>query len=230
MWDNPRLLNGVSGFLVGLALLAATLVCLHMLARSTLLPLHEVELRSVPQQASRAAIAEVMARHGRGTFFGAPIDQLRAALEQLPWVRRAAVRRVWPDRLEVTLEEHVPLARWGTEALVNMQGERFAGSVKDAELPVFIGPEGSEATVARAYHRFSALVAPLGSPLERVVLTPRHAWQLKLANGMQLTLGRDAELAEQRLARFVQAYTATGASAAVVDLRYPGGFALKTKS
>jgi cell division protein FtsQ len=230
MWDNPRLLNGVSGFLVGLALLAATLVCLNMLARSTLLPLHEVELRSMPQQASRQAIAEVMAQHGRGTFFGAPIDQLRAALEQVPWVRRAAVRRVWPDRLEVTLEEHVPLARWGTDALVNMQGERFAGSVKGTELPVFVGPEGSEAAVARAYHRFSALIAPLGSPLERVVLTPRHAWQLKLANGMQLTLGRDAALAEQRLARFVQAYIETGASAAVVDLRYPGGFALKTKS
>jgi cell division protein FtsQ len=229
MWDNPRLLNGVSGFLVGIALLAATLVCLNMLGRSTLLPLREVELRSVPQQASREAIAEVMAQQGRGTFFGAPIDQLRAALEQLPWVRRAAVRRVWPDRLEVTLEEHVPLGRWGTEALVNMQGERFSGSTKGAELPVFIGPEGSESAVARAYRRFSGLVAPLGSPLERVVLTPRHAWQLKLANGMQLTLGRDTDLAEQRLARFVEAYVSSGAPAAVVDLRYPGGFAVKTR-
>src|SRR5678816_2292351 len=121
MWDNPRLLNGVSGFLVGLALLAAVLVGLNVLARWTLFPLREAELKSAPQQAPRALI-----------------DELRAALEQVPWVRRAAVRRVWPDRLEVSLEEQVPLARWGAEALVNTYGERFAGAV-GGELPLFVG-------------------------------------------------------------------------------------------
>ena len=230
MWDNPRLLNGVSGFLVGLALLAVALVGLHALARSMIFPLREVELRSAPQQAPRELIVEAIARHGRGTFFGAHIDELRLALEQVPWVRRAAVRRVWPDRLEVTLEEQVPLARWGGEALVNTYGERFAGAVKGAELPVFVGPAGAEAEIARRYRRFAEVLAPLGSPLERVVLSPRHAWQLRLANGLQLTLGRDAELAEQRLALFVKVYVETGVTAAVVDLRYPGGFALRTRS
>jgi cell division protein FtsQ len=37
----------------------------------------------------------------------------KAELEQLPWVRRAEVRRQWPGALEVVLTEHVPLARWG---------------------------------------------------------------------------------------------------------------------
>jgi cell division protein FtsQ len=229
MWDNPRLLNGVSGFLVGLALLAAALVGLNVLARSALFPLREAELTSAPRQAPRELIVAAIERHGRGTFFGARIDDLRAALEQVPWVRRAAVRRVWPDRLEVTLEEQLPLARWGAEALVNTHGERFAGSAQ-GELPVFVGPPGAEAEMARRYRRFAELLAPLGSPLERVTLSARHAWQLRLANGMQLTLGRDTQVAEQRLARFVKAYVETGASAAVVDLRYPGGFALRTRS
>src|SRR6185503_4988475 len=228
MWDNPRLLNGVSGFLVGLALLAAVLVGLNVLARWTLFPLREAELKSAPQQAPRALIVAAIERHGRGTFFGARIDELRAALEQVPWVRRAAVRRVWPDRLEVSLEEQVPLARWGAEALVNTHGERFSGSV-GGELPVFVGPAGAEAEIARRYQRFAELVAPLGSPIERVTLSARNAWQLRLADGMQITRGRDADVAEQRLARFVQAYVEIGVSAAVVDLRYPGGFALKTR-
>jgi len=250
MWDNPRLLNSLSGFLVGLALLAIALVGLGMLARSTLFPLREVELRSAPQQAPRALIVAAIERHGRGTFFSARIDELRGALEQVPWVRRASIRRVWPDRLEVTLEEQVPLARWGADALVNTYGERFAGSVAGAALPVFIGPAGSEAEMARRYRRFAEIVSPLGSPLERVTLSARHAWQLRLADGTQLTLGRDAagrdtagrdtagrdtaahdaDSVEQRLARFVEAYGGTGAGAAVVDLRYPGGFALKTRS
>ena len=177
-------------------------------------------------------VEAAIARLASGNFFAVSIDELRAALEKLPWVRAAAVRRVWPDRLEIRIEEHVPLARWGAEALVNTHGERFAGT-SEAELPVFIGPPGSEAEVTRRYARFSQLLAPIGSPLERVVLSARHAWQLRLANGLQLTLGRDTELAEQRLARFVQAYARTPDAAdrarEIVDLRYPNGFALRVK-
>src|SRR5204863_3299804 len=119
--------------------------------------------------------------------------------------RAATVRGVWRDGLEIGIEEHVALARWGADAVVNTYGERFAASA-DEPLPLFSAPAGSEAEVTKRYGHFSALVAPLASPIERVVLTARHAWSLRLANGLQLTLGRDAELAEQRLERFVDAY------------------------
>ena len=66
---------------------------------------------------------------------------------------------------------------------------------------------------------------------ERVALSARHAWSLRLANGLHLTLGRDADLAEHRLARFVEAYASSGTNGVpqVVDLRYPNGFALRVK-
>ena len=231
MWDNPRLLNATAGFLVGLAALAFVLAGLHWLLRSSPFPVRIVELGTPLRQVSAAQLQAVLVRHGAGNFFAVPIDELRGAIERLPWVRAAAVRRVWPDRLEITIEEHVALARWRGDALVNTHGERFAGSTQ-AELPVFIGPPGTEAEVTRRYVRFSRLLAPLGSPLERIVLSPRHAWQLKLADGLQLMLGRDADAAEQRLERFVGSYVAApgiAASARLVDLRYPNGFALRGK-
>jgi cell division protein FtsQ len=232
MWDNPRLLNAAAGFLVGLAALAFAFTGLHWLLRAAPFPVRIVELRTPLKQASREEVEAALARHGAGNFFALRIDELRAAIERLPWVRAAAVRRVWPDRLEITIEEHVALARWGADALVNTHGERFSASA-DAALPLFMGPPGSEAEVTRRYTRFSALLAPLGSPLERIALSQRHAWQLRLASGVQLTLGRDADLAEQRLARFVEAYArALGDGARlpeVVDLRYPNGFAVRVK-
>jgi cell division protein FtsQ len=85
--------------------------------------------------------------------------------------------------------------------------------------------------VARRYVRFAAIIAPLGTGIERVVLSPRHAWQLRLANGVHLMLGRDADAAEARLRKFVDAYPATLARVShkyeYVDLRYPNGFALR---
>jgi cell division protein FtsQ len=229
MWHNPRLLNAAAGFLVGITALACTLVGAQWLVRSSLFPLRVVELRTPLKHASPEELHAVLARYAAGNFLAAPIDEVRAAAEQVPWVRRASVRRVWPDRLEVTIEEHVALARWGSEALVNTQGERFAAT-SDAELPLFIGPPGTEGEIARRYGRFAERLAPLGSPLERVVLSARHGWQLRLANGLQLTLGRDVDAAEERLARFVEAYARGGnVRADVVDLRYPNGFAVRTR-
>ena len=230
MWDNPRLLNAMAGFLVGLVVLAITLVGMNWLLRAAPFPVRTVELITPLKHASRVQIEVMLARQGRGNFFALPIDDLRGAIERQPWVRSATVRRVWPDRLEIGIEEHVAFARWGADALVNTYGERFAGSVDEA-LPLFSAPAGSEAEVTRRYERFSALVAPLQSPIERVVLSGRHAWGLRLANGLQLTLGRDADLAEHRLERFVKTYATSGASAVpqVVDLRYPNGFALRAK-
>jgi cell division protein FtsQ len=232
MWDNPRLLNSAAGFLVGITLLAGVLVAVHWMLRSSLFPLRVVELRTPVQHASRASIEAVLARPAGSNFVAAGIGELRSAIEQLPWVRRASVRRVWPDRLEVDIEEHVAFARWGSDALVNPYGERFTGT-SDADLPLFVGPPGTEAEVARRYERFAALLEPLGSRLERVVLSPRHAWQLRLANGFQITLGRDAEAAEQRLQRFVDAYgrmlPAGRSGPDAVDLRYPNGFAVRSR-
>ena len=232
MWDNPRLLNAAAGFLVGLALFAFAFAGVRVALRSPLFPVRSVEVLTPLKHAPREAIERVVQRQLEGNFFGARIDELRRALEQVPWVRRAEVRRVWPDRLEVSLEEHVALARWAAGGAVNTYGERFAGSA-GMELPLFVGPEGSEAELAARYPRFARLLEPLGSPLERVVLTPRYAWQLRLADGLNLMLGRDADVAETRLQRFVAAYDATLGRIPgrhdYVDLRYANGFAVRVK-
>ena len=232
MWDNPRLLNAAAGFLVGLALFAFAAAGLRVALRSPLFPVRSVEVLTPLKHAPREAIERAVQRQLDGNFFGARIGELRRALEQVPWVRRAEVRRVWPDRLEVSLEEHVALARWAAGGAVNTYGERFAGPA-DPALPLLAGPEGSEAELAARYPRFARLIEPLGAPLERVVLTPRYAWQLRLANGLSLMLGRDADLAERRLQRFVSVYDATVGHLPerhdAVDLRYANGFAVRVK-
>ena len=230
MWDNPRTLNIAAGFLVGVAALGFSVAGTWLLLRSGLFPVRSIEIVGRLEKTTRADIEAAVAGRTGGNFFALPLAELRAGLEQVPWVRRVALRRAWPDRLEVILEEHVALARWGDEALVNIHGERFVGKTNEI-LPVFLAPSGTEAEVARRYARFSRLIAPLGTGLERVVLTPRFAWQLRLANGLQLMLGRDADQAEARLARFVEAYATTLGKIPrrhdTVDLRYPNGFALR---
>ncbi len=233
MWDNPRLLNAAAGFLTALALLVLSFAALQLLLRSPLFPLRALDVRGA---LAHTTVAEVeQATHGRvsGNFFAVDLAQVRASLERLSWVRRVQVRRVWPDRLEVTLEEHVALARWSDAGLVNRQGERFSGRGDDAALPLFAGPQDSEGEVTLRYRRFVQVLAPLGAGIEQLVLSPRHAWRLRLAGGLTIALGRDApsDPVERRLERFVAVHGQTLAkmqrSHEYVDLRYPNGFALR---
>ena len=229
MWDNPRLLNQAAGFLTGVAAMLLLYGGLQLLLRSALFPVKDIVVKGDLESTSRGEI-EGAVGHLQANFFAADLAALRGRLERLPWVRGVDVRRVWPDRLEIALEEHVALARWGEDALVNTFGERFAGR-SDAALPVFAGPAGTEAEMARRYRRFSELVAPLGTAIERVVLSPRLAWQLRLENGLNVVLGREADAAEIRLGRLVGVYSITLKTIArrheYVDLRYPNGFALR---
>ena len=233
MWDNPRLLNAAANVLIGVALALLATAGVQLLLRSPWFELREVTVLGAPthtggeqiRRATQAALSGV-------NFLAVDIDAVRGALERLPWVRRVELRRVWPDRLEVSLEEHVALAHWGAAGLVNTHGELFAAR-SDASLPVFAGPPGAEAEVVRRYRKFAELLAPLADAPHRVTLTSRYAWQLRLQSGLHLELGRDhpGETAERRLARFVASYPQTLGRMQrrheYVDLRYSNGFALR---
>jgi len=215
----------LAGIVSGMAVLALCFGALYWVLLPQHFPLTRVDLKGNFEKTSKAELEAALPRIS-GNFFAADLAEVRASVERLPWVRQVAVRRVWPGRLEISIEEHVALARWGDDALVNTYGEKFVGKT-DQVLPVFIGPAGTQAEVARRYAKFTAIVAPLGTRIERVALSARHAWQLRLANGLHLALGRDADQAENRLRRFVEVYPTVKNKNEYVDLRYPNGLAVR---
>jgi cell division protein FtsQ len=219
-----------AGVLCGLLVLGACFGALYWLLLPERFPVSRIEIEGNLENTTRKAIEAVLPR-ASGNFFALDLAAVRQGVERLPWVRRVAVRRVWPDRLVLTVEEHVALARWGTgdemSRLVNTFGETFSAKSAQA-LPSFVAPGGTAAEVTRRYHRFAEIVAPLGTGVERVVLSQRYAWQLRLGNGLHVMLGRDADLAEMRLRRFVENYPSVKKKQhEYVDLRYPNGFALR---
>src|SRR5207245_9010104 len=100
---------------------------LRLWRHSRRFPLRELEVDRGLKHTTRQEIEAAVRGHLDGNFFAVDLSGIRAALEQLPWVRRVTVRRVWPDRIAVAVEGHVALARWGDGALVNPYGDRFPG-------------------------------------------------------------------------------------------------------
>jgi cell division protein FtsQ len=228
MWDNAPLLRSIANalfvFSVCAVLYGAAYYAAHL---PGLFPLHSVRLSAAPQRVDAAEVLQVVRNEVHGNFFTVDIERLRQSLEKLPWVRNVSIRREFPQRLAVRLEEHQALARWNNNALVNRQGEIFAANIEQA-LPRFTGQDGAAADVAQHYAQFSQQVAALDLQVTQLALSPRHAWQLRLSNGMVLELGR--EDMQQRLARFVEVYpyslAAIQSKVKFVDLRYRNGFAV----
>jgi len=228
MWDNPALLRNIANVLIAASICAVLYGAVFYTAHLPgLFPLQSVRLDDVPQRIDSAEVLRVVRTEVRGNILTADIEHLRQSLEKLPWVRNVSIRREFPHRLAVRLEEHQALARWNNAALVNRQGEVFIAQSEQV-LPVFTGQDGTAAEVTQRYTQFSQQLAALDLQVTRMVLSPRHAWQLRLSNGMVLELGR--EDMQQRLARFVDVYpyslAAMQSRVKYVDLRYRNGFAV----
>jgi cell division protein FtsQ len=164
----------------------------------------------------------------KGNFFTLDLIKARDAFEKLPWARNVSLRRRWPDKLEVSIEEHQALARWGSIALVNTHGELFHAA-SGSDLPIFYGPGDGVIEVASQYAEFSKALKLANLEISTLALTPRRAWQVTTTNGMVIELGR-VEM-QLRLERFADVYTTTIAALnkkiSYADLRYPNGFAVR---
>ena len=155
------------------------------------------------------------------------LAEIRESARRIRWVRDASARRISADKVEIRFETHEPLARWNDDGLVSRRGEVFSAEYEEP-LPRFRGADGAAPEITRQYPVIANAVAPLGSPLAELRLSPRGSWQAVLASGLVLDLGR-IDL-EGRIARLVSVWPelqARGAQMTHIDLRYPNGFALQ---
>lgn len=183
------------------------------------------EFRQVDEKAVREAVLPLV---GDG-FFAVDLDRVRAAVAALPWVERVEVRKRWPDRLEVTLHEHTPVARWGADRMLSEDGELFAAPAgAGAGLPLFEGPDARASELMAMNSSARPLFLPLGLRVEVVRLSARGSWTLRLDDGTEIEAGRgDPQARLARFARMLPQLRNDPARRIVrADLRYTNGFAI----
>jgi cell division protein FtsQ len=242
MWHDIKLLNAIANALLGLVALALLASGLWWVAQRPMFVLKAIRIEPAAQAPLRYVNASTIRTTAlpriKGNFFTADLDAVRSAFEAVPWVRKASVRREWPDKLVVSLEEHVPLGIWGEDGkLVSVEGELFTANLAEAEedgdLPEFGGPSGSEQEVIARFRDLRAWLAPIKLQPEAVQLSSRYAWSIRLDNGMTVELGREQtrETLKARVDRLVAIYPQLVERLQdrieSVDMRYPNGLALK---
>ncbi|AEC18555.1 putative cell division protein FtsQ [Pusillimonas sp. T7-7] len=252
MFSDARLTNFIANTLALLAVLALIAGVVMWVAQRPYFAIAKIQIEPMQSDAfnyvTAAGVQATIAGRVAGNFFSVNLDSTRHLIETVPWVRHAQVRRVWPNSLRIQIEEQQPLALWNENQMINTWGESFTANqgqlADDASLPQLNGPDSSERLVVQRYAELARWFAPLSLSVQEVTLSPRYAWEVKLSDGVHLSLGRDpaADVADPhgrsgalpfaaRIERFVQAWPKLyerldGRVISSADLRYSNGFAI----
>ena len=210
-----------------------------------ILPVKHVQVKGDLNFLDRSNISATVANNITGGYFTVDLKQVRKILLQEPWVREVALRRQWPDGINVFIEEKKPVAYWNDEGYISGTGDVFQPATvnRTLNLPVLNGPEGQHKNVWKFMNELYREMASLEYEIRRLRLDERRAWQLDIAsnantenvnlkNNISVRLGRfDTEKRMQRFIRILPALASEmndqGKKISAIDMRYPNGFAVQ---
>ncbi len=245
MWNDVRTMNTLTRLLLGVLVFALAYVAYRWVAQQPMFNLRRIHVQGIDGKPLRyvdvATVRSSALPRIRGNFFTVDLNAARAAFETVPWVKHASVRREWPNRLVVRVDEYVALGTWGGQEgrLVSVDGLLFTANLAEAEeegaLPVLEGPDDSAREVAQRFADLRQWLAPLALAPRELRLSTRYAWTAKLDNGIELNLGRMHARSDMkiRVDRFASVYPQLAAALPdrieAIDLRYPNGLALRRR-
>lgn len=228
---SVRMARALPWFLAGSALLAVIMTVIWLPQIMDEYPLQEVRVEGVNderrQQEVQVALSGLLAGQN---FFSVPLAALHKQVSELGWVADAEVRRHWPDRLVMKVEERVPVAVWNNSLLVSSSGEPFHGLSRYEvdDLPRLSGPSARLDDVMGYYHSMGRVLGSIGLGISSLDVDSRLTARLVLDNGITLVVDRDHYAGKLR--RFVRLHEKLQADdqrrPERVDLRYADGMAV----
>jgi cell division protein FtsQ len=197
-------------------------------------PIDAITIEGPFQRVSALQIEEAISDELANGFLSADLSTIQEMVVALPWIDQANVVRRWPGSIEISVTEQIPAASWGQRGLLNTRGELFVSAARHvpAELPRLSGPEGQYAIVATRYLDLREQLIPTGLDVRRVHVDPRGAWEMTLANGIDIRLGRRdvGERIELFLDVAASIISRRESEIEFVDMRYSNGFTISWKN
>lgn len=157
-------------------------------------------------------------------------QKAQARLQWLRAVESATVRKVYPDKIIVSIVEKVPVARWrvgDTTWLIDEAGKKIGTDISSyTDLPLVIGEGAADDAVVmvRILDRHESLKNDLAA-LSRI---GDRRWDLIYRNGLRVQLPeRGVAQALDRLEMYQRDYQLLERDVTLIDLRVPSLVALK---
>lgn len=219
----------LAGTAVG-ALLAVVVLGYQWFDKTSIRPVTQVAVAGNLNLLERQQIAQVIRPFVVDGELREPLAIVKDALEQDPWIEQAVVNWRWPNQLNVTVVEQIPIARWGKAGFVNSRGEIVLLNDQSniSSLPLLLGMQGKEKIVMQNFQQLSQVLRAKNLRIAELVADELMNWHIVLENGTAIMLGRDQLM--EKIQRFLVVYEKNlygkFADVKTVDLRYGNGVAV----
>jgi cell division protein FtsQ len=140
---------------------------------------------------SRAEIFAAAGLTERASLLFLDVEAARTRLKAIPWIADATVRKLYPDRLQITLTEREPFALWQVDGTISIVGAEGAviGPLTDrrfAGLPFVVGR--GAAAKAKDFLALLDRHPAIRDGVRAAILVAERRWNLKLQNGIDVRL------------------------------------------
>jgi cell division protein FtsQ len=177
------------------------------------------------KEISREEILTIAGVTGRASLLFLDADAARARLMANPWIADAAVLKLYPDRLQITIKERQAFALWQKDRHVNVIADD--GTVLEAyverryvTLPLVVGK--GAAHQAKDFLAVIDRYPQIRTQLRASILVAQRRWNLLLQNGIDVELPEtNVASALDRLVALDRDKKILSRDIALVDLRLP---------
>jgi cell division protein FtsQ len=178
-----------------------------------------------PKEVSREEVLTIAGVTGHASLLFLDADAARARLMANPWIADAALLKLYPDRLQISVTERQAFALWqkdGAVSVIAADGTVLEPFVEDRyrSLPLLVG-KGAE----RAGRDFLAIVdryPDIRAALRASVFVAERRWNLRLNSGVDVRLPETGvEQALDRLVTLDREKKLLSRDIVAVDLRLP---------
>ena len=207
-------------------------MAVYLMPKEQWLPIEKIRISGKFQQLDTQTIEQQLQPYLGQGFFDLDIQQIQQLISQQAWVKNVSVRRIWPNRVHVMVEEKSAVARWDDKHLLSAEAVIFAADVASFNhLPRINGYSGQTGKLLERYaelqQRFDALSIRLTAMLE----DNKGSLKLELDQGLMVSLGGgdNATKISHLLAVYPQHIAPKLEFIEQIDFRYSNGFAIAWK-
>ncbi len=204
----------------------------YLAQMEAILPIRTIQLAGSVENLDQGEVEQALRPYIGQGFFSLDIHEMQQLLHRKSWTDSVSVRRIWPDKLRVTITEKKPVARWDGEHLLSSRARVYAADVGAfGHLPVVHAVNHEPDWVMRQFYRLEARFAEVDERLVAMRIDSRGAIDIELINGLQIKLGRSN--VEHKIERLISIYQQQilprREQIDRLDLRYANGFAVAWK-
>lgn len=189
-------------------------------------PVRDVVIEGDINRVSKESLQVVIHNATKKGFYSVDLKGLHRDIINLPWIKEARVKRVFPNSLLIEIEENELFAFWNEHAVITKDKQVvYKDEAAYGELPHLIGDELDK--VLDVYTVIDENIPESMKPVRKIDVSYTGVVRLKLAQDIDIVM--DTDLLKEQLARWVSVFEDQLINQVdrlrSVDLRYVNGLA-----